>query len=96
MQFAKDLIDGKISVIIETEVIADDPAQLGVRLGVKLGVNQIEIIKLIQSNRKITIAELAKSIKVSEVSIYKNIKKLKNYGIIERIGSDKTGFWRVK
>ncbi|MDR2563673.1 MAG: Fic family protein [Prevotellaceae bacterium] len=91
-QFAKELIEGVSRDISETEVKAEDPNELGV----KLGVNQIEIIKHIQSNRYITIAELSQIIKISKVSIYKNIKKLGNFGIIERVGSDKTGYWRIR
>jgi Fic family protein len=96
LQFAKELIDGVIHDISETEVKTENPSELGVKLGVKLGVNQVEIIKLMQSNKRITIAELAKTIKISKISIYKNINKLKNLGIVERIGSDKTGYWRIR
>jgi Fic family protein len=96
LQLAKELTSGIILDISETEVKAENPSELGVRLGVKLGVNQVEIIKLMQTNRKITIAELSKAIKISEISIYKNITKLKNLGIVERIGSDKTGYWRIR
>ena len=96
LQFAKEVIDGTSRNISETEVKAENPSELGERLGVKLSVNQIEIIKLIQSNRRITIAELARIIKISEVSVYKNIKKLSSFGIVERNGSDRTGFWRIK
>jgi ATP-dependent DNA helicase RecG len=96
LQFAKEVIDGISRNISETEVKAENPSELGDELGVKLCVNQIEIIKLIQSNRRITIAELSKIIKISEVSIYKNLKKLSGFGVVERIGSDKTGYWRIK
>lgn len=75
--------------------IAKLDARLGVKLGVKLGVNQLEILKLIISNNYITIKEMAEKIKISETAIQKNLLKLKNAGILTRIGSDKSGYWKV-
>jgi Fic family protein len=99
LQFAKDLIDGKLDKFEETDktkdVSVNSIGELGVKLGVKLGANQIEIIKHIQSNNYITFTELSKNIGISEVAIHKNIKKLKEHGILTREGSDKTGFWKI-
>ncbi|MDR1172348.1 MAG: Fic family protein [Bacteroidales bacterium] len=96
LQFAKELISGITLDISETEVKAENPSELGVRLGVKLGVNQTEIIKLIQSNKRITIAEMSKIIRITEYAVLNNLNKLKSLGIVERVGSDKTGYWRIR
>lgn len=42
-----------------------------------------------------TYNELAEKIGCSTATIKRHIQKLKNAGALERIGSDKNGFWRV-
>lgn len=66
-----------------------------VKLGVKLSVNQTKILKLIISNNYITIKEMAERIKISETAIQNNLSKLKIAGIIIRVGSDKSGYWKI-
>ena len=33
---------------------------------------------------------------LSEPGVKKNLKQLKEKGIIERVGSNKTGYWKIK
>jgi ATP-dependent DNA helicase RecG len=79
----------KIKKDIETN--ADDG--LVERLGVKLGVKQATIVKLIAANKHITIIEIAKKLGISSTAVENNIAKLKVSGIIRREGADKTGHW---
>ena len=65
------------------------------KLGVKLNKNQLKILELIAINNKITIIEMAEKLSLSTTSIENNIKKLREKGIISRVGSDKTGSWKV-
>ena len=100
MTFAKDLIEGKIKDFSETDKEqqnegVNDSVNEMVKLGVKLGVNQIEILKYIELDNYITIREMSQKINISETAVQNNIKKLKNSGILERVGSDKTGYWKV-
>jgi ATP-dependent DNA helicase RecG len=44
----------------------------------------------------ITVKELAKMLSVTERTIYRNLDELKSANKIERVGSDKTGFWKVR
>ncbi|MDO8656532.1 MAG: ATP-binding protein [Nanoarchaeota archaeon] len=69
--------------------------ELGVKLGVRLGVNEQKIVGLIVKNNHLTHEELSIQLKISAVSVYKNIRKLKEKGILKRIGSDKSGYWEV-
>lgn len=46
-------------------------------------------------NQPITISELAKSIKVTDKTIERALKNMKAFKMIERIGSDKGGYWKV-
>jgi Fic family protein len=55
-----------------------------------------KILSLMQENNKITIKELMKILAMSESGIKKVIKKLKDEGILNRVGSLKSGYWEVK
>ena len=54
-----------------------------------------KILRLIEKNNAITILELAKMIGLTTSAIEKQIYKLQNENILERIGSDKSGHWRI-
>jgi predicted HTH transcriptional regulator len=80
---------------VATTTIEVENTKLNVNDIVKLGVNQIEILKLIVFNNYITIKEMAKKLKISETAIQNNLSKLKAAGIVIRIGSDKSGHWKI-
>ena len=52
-----------------------------------------KIIELISENKFITTEDMANHIGISRRAISKQIAKLKKEGVIERIGSDKGGYW---
>jgi len=53
------------------------------------------VFDLVKRNNKITAKEISEQLKFSLSTAKRKIKKLKEKGIIERIGSDKTGYWRI-
>ncbi len=53
------------------------------------------IIKQIKLNPEITILQLSKLINVSKSTILRTIEKLKKNKRLERIGDEKTGYWKV-
>ncbi len=53
------------------------------------------VFKLIKENNKITATEISKRLKISLSTAKRKIKKLKEKRIIERVGSDKTGYWKM-
>ena len=55
-----------------------------------------KILRCIEVNQKITRKELSEIIGVSESTIYREINKLQKEKRIERIGSNKDGYWKVK
>ena len=61
----------------------------------KLTDNQKNIIALIERNPYISARELAPQVGISHRKIQENIAKLKEYGIIKRIGSAKGGHWKI-
>ena len=62
----------------------------------KLTPTQQNIINAMQKDPAITASKLAAQFGMSEYGIRKNIAKLKEAGVIERVGSDKSGSWKVK
>ena len=53
------------------------------------------VFQLIQQNNKITATEISENLKVSLSTAKRKLKELKESGRIERIGSDKTGNWKI-
>ena len=54
-----------------------------------------KVLELMKRNPKITIKEIADMLNLTPKSIEWNIKKLKDEKIIERIGSNKNGSWKI-
>lgn len=69
--------------------------RLGEKLGEKLGETERRILRIIHRNRRVSIRELAQTIDISKTAVDKNLKKLKNKGILRRVGPDKGGYWEV-
>jgi fido (protein-threonine AMPylation protein) len=53
------------------------------------------VFSLINKDRKITANEISERLKMSLSTVRRKIKDLRNNGKIERIGSDKTGHWKI-
>jgi len=54
-----------------------------------------EIIRMISENPKITMRDLADKIGISDKGIEWNIRKLKDLGILKRVGPTKGGHWEI-
>lgn len=61
----------------------------------KLNDNQLEIVNLIRINSPITRKELATKLKLTEDGVKYNLNILLKNNIIERIGPDKGGYWKI-
>ena len=53
------------------------------------------VFSLIKQNKNITGTEISKQLNMSLSTVKRKIKDLKEKGIVERIGSDKTGYWKM-
>ncbi len=62
---------------------------------VNLTDRQIKIISLLERNAEISKTEIASVLGVSKESIKRDFDRLKKLGIIIRVGSDKTGHWKI-
>ena len=56
---------------------------------------QIAIVQAILDNKYISYESLAEKLNKNRSTIMRNIKKLKELGIIQRVGSDKDGYWDI-
>lgn len=54
------------------------------------------VFSLIEKNNQITTKELSEKLGVSLSTVKRKLSALKHNGELERVGSDKTGFWRIK
>lgn len=68
-----------------------------VNVPVNIPVNNTEktILEIIKNKTNITYDEIASIIKRDRKTVQRAINKLKKLGFLERIGSDKTGHWKI-
>ena len=57
--------------------------------------SEIKILNELDKNPNLTQVQLSTILNISRRSIIKNMKKLKDKNKIERIGSDRKGYWKV-
>lgn len=57
--------------------------------------NQKNIVRWMHKNSNISIKELSEKLGISTTAVDKNIQKLKDFGIIKRIGPAKGGYWKI-
>ncbi len=69
--------------------------KVGERVGENLTENQDKIIKLILMKNRISARELSVELGISQRKIEENISKLKEKGILQRIGPAKGGYWKI-
>jgi len=69
--------------------------RVGEKVGEKLTKNQILILENIRLDNKISAVKLSEIVGISSRKIEENIKKLKQKGILKRVGSAKGGYWEI-
>jgi Fic family protein len=85
LQFAKDLIEGKIPIVEETKIDVNE----------KMTDRQKEILFFIRNSSKVTYEKIMNELKISRGTLHKEINKMKKLGIISRNGADKDGHWEI-
>ncbi|MDR1154583.1 MAG: Fic family protein, partial [Bacteroidales bacterium] len=98
LAYVMELIKGKVTDISETDIEQQkDPIKsenVSVNVTVSVSVKD-KIYDIITQVPVITVKELAKMLSVTERTIYRQIENLKSEGKLERVGSDKNGYWRI-
>lgn len=70
---------------------------VGINVGINVGLNEIqkEILRLIAKNKNITQKEMSEELNITKRTIERNIMILKETNLVERIGSRKSGYWKI-
>ena len=58
--------------------------------------NERNVLSLILADPEVTAAEMADKLSLSRKTVERCVRKLKEKRIIERVGSDRKGYWRIK
>lgn len=53
------------------------------------------MLELLTANPQMTAKDISANPGINERNVKRNIKLLKDAGIIRRVGSDKTGYWEI-
>ncbi len=74
---------------VATQTVAD--------VGVNVPVNKVsgKILILLRANPKATAEKMASVLGVTDKTIKRHLKALREQGRIRRVGSDKTGHWEI-
>lgn len=67
----------------------------GIKEGIKLNNNERAVLAVIASNPSITTARIQSTTGLSESTVYRTVRKLREKGILQRAGSKKSGKWEV-
>lgn len=62
---------------------------------VYLSTNQYRILELLAMNSRLSATELSDNLGISKRKIETNLAVLKGKGFLERIGSPKSGYWKI-
>lgn len=66
------------------------------RLNDRLNSSMKGILEQLYIDPGYSVTELSKLLGISRTTVSNSIKKLKNQGIIERVGNNKKGYWKIK
>lgn len=58
--------------------------------------NRKKILSEVRNNPNITSAQLSEILGISITAVQNNIEYLRSAGCVERIGSNESGYWKVK
>ena len=71
------------------------PANVGVSVGANVGVNEQKILNIIAENDHVTAKQMSEIIGISQRQVERLLSSLTKKQIIERVGADKNGYWRI-
>ena len=81
--------DGFVAIIYRKNGLAFE------KVGEKVTGNQRKILSCIADSPYMSAVEMADVVGISSRKVEENLAKLKSKGIIERVGPDKGGYWKI-
>ena len=88
------MYDKKALSILNAEIV-NGGVNGGINGGVNISDKEKKIISYLKHNDAGSTAEISTNTGFPKRTVERTLKSLKDKGLIERIGSDKTGFWKV-
>ena len=64
-------------------------------VGINVGINEQKVLELLRKNNQITAKEIAGLLGISLRHSERLITSLKQKGMIQRVGSNKNGYWEI-
>ena len=97
LRFFENLLLGENHILKNREIHVHYDTVKAQNDTVKLKIDTVNdtVIGLIKRNNKIKATEISERLNISLSTAKRKMKELKEQGIIERIGSDKTGHWKI-
>ena len=90
-----DKVTEKVPNRVPDEVTEKVPDRVPDKVPDHLTDNQKSIINFIFQDNKISMNELSEKIGISKRKILDNINKLRGMALLERIGNNRTGYWKI-
>ena len=91
-----DLRNRDLFVGVKMDVPSNVPVNVPANVPVKINSTQQKVLVQLREEPRATAKQIAAQFKVSDRTVKRALSALKNAGLIERTGSNKTGSWIVK
>lgn len=79
----------------EGRLVRSTTQKVGEKVGERVSDSEAAILSLLRKDPAYSYTTLAEMIGVSKKTVFIKIKALKEKGIIERVGSDRKGYWKI-
>lgn len=98
--FVEFMMDCLLDAMVNYEPQEDEEVQDKVQVKVQDKFPEVSestwaVYDIIHQNPKSTVNDICEQLSIKERQVYKHISLLKSLGIITRVGSNKTGYWKV-
>ncbi|PKO62820.1 MAG: hypothetical protein CVU24_02250 [Betaproteobacteria bacterium HGW-Betaproteobacteria-18] len=82
---------------VAAQTVVDVPVNIPVNVPVNVPVNELtdKILAMVRANPKVTAQKMALALGVTDKTIKRHLKALREQGRIQRVGSDKAGHWEI-
>lgn len=77
-------------------LVIDNFSKVNDRVTDRVNDNMMKVLNVISEDPGYSYNDISDEIGISRKSVATIIKKLKDLGIIERIGNNKKGYWKIK
>lgn len=69
--------------------------EFGIKFGIKFGINDKQLLLLLYSNPTLSASDIAEKTGMTQRGVEKQLKRLKDLGVLSRQGSRRAGLWKI-